>query len=88
MGAGMIDQELTRLRRRKDELEQRIIPVLESRTQSLFAQIMPLGKETEEREKLEADYKIQSNELRLRSDERNNIRQEIERLERLRKTRS
>lgn len=84
----MIDQELIRLHRRKDELEQRIIPALESRTQSLFTQLMPLHKGTEEREKLEAEYQIQSSELRLRSDERNNIRQEIQKLERLRETRS
>lgn len=83
----MIDQELTRLRRRKDELEQRILPALESKTQSLFAQIMPLHKGTEEREKLEAEYEIQSKELRLRSDERNNIRQEMERLERQKEAR-
>lgn len=78
----MLGQELTRLRRRMDELEKRVIPEFESKTQSLYAQILPLPKGSEEREKLETEYNLSSKELRLRCDEMTSIRREIERLER------
>lgn len=77
----MIDEELRRLQARLDELTNRIIPDFENRTQLLYAQIMPLRKESEERERLEAEYTLLSKELRLRSDELFNIRQQMQNLE-------
>jgi hypothetical protein len=77
----MIDQELTRLRNRMSELQLRIIPDFENRTQLLYELIMPLRKDSKEREKLEAEYHLLSKELRLRSDEIIDIRQQIENLE-------
>lgn len=75
------DQEVEKLRRRLDDLDRRVIPELETRTQSLFAQIMPLQKGSEEREKLVEQYSRNSKELRLRSDEKVEIRRQIERLQ-------
>jgi len=77
----MIDEEIRRLQNRQDELKSRVLPDLENRTQLLYAQIMPLKKDSEEREKLEAEYTLLSKELRLRSDEMFNIRQQVENLE-------
>lgn len=75
------DQEIERLRKRLAELDQRIIPQLESRTQSLFTQIMPLQEGSDEREKLVEEYNRDSKELRLRSDERLEISRQIQRLQ-------
>jgi len=77
----MIDEEIRRLRTRMDELKERLLPDFENRTQVLFAQIMPLKKGSNEREKLEHEYTLLSKELRLRSDELISIRQQIENLE-------
>lgn len=77
----IIDEELRRLQSRLDELKNRIIPDFENRTQLLYAQIMPLRKNSEEREKLEAEFTLLSKELRLRSDELFNIRQQMENLQ-------
>lgn len=83
----MSDQEIERLRKRLAELDQRIIPQLESRTQSLFMQIMPLQEGSEEREKLVEEYNRDSKELRLRSDERLEISRQIQRLQQQTQTR-
>lgn len=77
----MIDEEITRLKARQDELKLRIVPNLDNKAQLLYARIMPLTNENEERERLEAEYTLLSKELRLRSDELFNIRQQIENLE-------
>ena len=77
----MIDQELNRIRIRMEELTVRIIPDFENRTQLLYAQIMQLPKESEERERLEHEYTLLSKELRLRSDELISARQQKENLE-------
>ena len=77
----MIDEELNRLKARLTELENRIIPDFENRTQMLFAQIMPMQKGSDEREKMEHEYTLLSKELRMRSDELISIRQQIEHLE-------
>lgn len=77
----MTDEEINRLKTRMQELRTRIIPDLESQSEQLYARIIPLKKETEEREKLEAEYKLMSRELRRRSDEIINIRRDIENLE-------
>lgn len=83
----MIDQEIMRLKRRMDELAKIAIPDLEHKSQMLFAQIMPLPKDSPERERLEAEYEILSKELRLRSDEMIKKRQEIQYLEQQKKSR-
>lgn len=77
----MIDEEIRRLQNRQQELTSRIIPDLENRSELLYAQIMPMRKDSEEREKLEAEYTLLSKELRLRSDELFNTRQQIQNLE-------
>jgi hypothetical protein len=77
----MIDEELNRLRTRLDELNSRIIPDFENRTQMLYSQIMPMQKGSDEREKMEHEYTLLSKELRMRSDELISIRQQIENLE-------
>ena len=77
----MIDEEIRRLQNRQQELTSRVIPDLENRTELLYAQIMPMKKDSEEREKLEAEYTLLSKELRLRSDELFNARQQIQNLE-------
>ncbi len=77
----MTDEEINRLKTRMQELRTRIIPDLESQSEQLYARIIPLKKESEEREKLEAEYKLMSKELRRRSDEIINIRRDIENLE-------
>lgn len=83
----MIEQEIARLRRRQNELQERIIPDLERRTERLYAHIMMLEHETEERTKYETEYDALFKELRVRSDEALSTRREIERLELQRKTR-
>lgn len=77
----MIDQELTRLNKRLTELDDRIIPDLERKTERIFAQVMALGKGNEQRKKLEGEYDVLSKELRRRSDERLDIRRQMDRLE-------
>jgi hypothetical protein len=77
----MIDEELLRLHNRLDDLRLRVIPEFESKTELMFAQIMPMRRDSEERKILEAEYKILSRELSTRSDELIKIRQEIENLE-------
>ena len=76
----MIDRELDKRQNRLDELESRIIRDLEHRTELLYSQIMVLRKGSEEREKLELEYKKDSNELRMRSNEIRELRTEIETL--------
>ena len=75
-----IDHELETRQNRLDELESRIIRDLEHRTELLYSQIMVLRKGSEEREKLELEYKKDSNELRMRSNEIRELRTEIETL--------
>ncbi len=77
----MIDEELHRLETRLAELTQRIIPDLEDRTQVLYSQILQAPKESDTRERLEHEYRLQSKELTLRSDEVIRIRQDKENLE-------
>ncbi len=77
----MIEEELMRLRSRLNDLQLRVIPLFENKTQQLFAQIMPLPKESGDRVKLEAEYDLQFKELRLRSDELIRIQHEIQNLE-------
>jgi cell shape-determining protein MreC len=77
----MIDQEINRLKTRQQELTSRIIPDFEHRTQVLYAQILPMAKESAEREHLEEEYAKLSKELTLRSDELISIRHQIEHLE-------
>lgn len=77
----MIDEELTRLRERLEDLELRLIPEFENRTQIIYAQVMHMPKESEEREKLEIEYKILSKDLSARCDELINTRHQIENLE-------
>ena len=77
----MIDQEIMRIKGRTDDLKNRIIPDFEHKTEALYARIIPLEKGHPERDKLEAEYTRLSKELRLRSDELINSRQEIENLE-------
>ncbi len=76
----MIEQEIKRLENRIQELEEKILPQLEHRTEFLYAQIVPLHEGSDEREKLEQEFKVLSKELRLRSDEKVNSRQEVARL--------
>ena len=77
----MADEEINRLKTRMQELRTRIIPNLESRSELLYSRIIPLPKDSDEREKMEAEYKLMSKELRRRSDEIINIRRDIENLE-------
>jgi len=77
----MIDQEIRRLQDRLRELDEKILPQLEHRTEFLFSQIMPLPRDSDEREKLEQEYTVLSKELRVRSDERYSTRQELDRLQ-------
>lgn len=70
-----------RLKNRQRDLSSRIIPDFEHRTQLLYSKILPLKKESREREKLEEEYKLLSKELTLRSDEIISIRHQIENLE-------
>lgn len=84
----MIDQEIARLRRRQNDLQQRIIPDLERKTERLYAHIMTLEHDTEERTKYEAEYEALARELRVRSDEALSTVREIERLELQRRTRA
>ena len=77
----MIDEELTRLSNRLNDLTLRVIPQFENKTQLLFSQVVQLDKESEERQKLETEYNLLSKELRMRSDELIRIRHEMERLE-------
>ena len=75
------DEQLAQLRARMDDLKLRVIPDFESKAELIYAQIMPLQKESVEREKLEAEYGLQAKELSRRSDELIKVRQEIENLE-------
>jgi predicted RNase H-like nuclease (RuvC/YqgF family) len=77
----MINEELNRLKTRIDELKTRIIPDLESKSEQLYARIMPMQKGSEERVKLEAEYTLLSRELSRRSNEIMNLRQNSENLE-------
>ena len=77
----MIDEEIMRLKNRMSELTHRIIPEFENKTTAMYAQIMALPKGSVERERQEAEYTRMSGELRMRSDELINIRQQIENLE-------
>lgn len=77
----MIDQEIMRIKNRMAELKDRIIPDFEHRTESLYAQILPLDRGSEERQKLEEEFHRLSKELRLRSDELVHSVQEVENLE-------
>ncbi|MDA0788784.1 MAG: hypothetical protein O2780_04915 [Proteobacteria bacterium] len=76
----MIDQELARLQKRLEELEGRVIPEFEHRSEQLYAQIMVLDGDSPERHRLEAEYKVVSNDLKMRSQELLNLRQEIDNL--------
>ncbi len=77
----MIDEELMRLKNRMDDLKLRVIPEFENKTQMLYSQIMPLEKESEERQRLEAEYTKLSKELSMRSDELIRIKQQMDNLE-------
>lgn len=77
----MINEELNRLKTRADELKTRIIPDLESKSELLYARIMPMRKDSDEREKLEAEYTLLSKELVKRSNEILNLRRDMENLE-------
>ena len=77
----MIDQELNRLKARLEELQTRIVPDFEHKTELLYTQIMQLVKETDERERLEHEYTLLSKELTMRSDEIIRIRMDMENLE-------
>jgi len=77
----MIDEELNRLKTRVDELKSRIMPDLESKSEVLYARIMPMREGSEEREKLEAEYTLLSKELSRRSNELINHRSGMDNLE-------
>lgn len=77
----MINEELNRLKTRLDELKSRIIPDLESKSELLYARIMPMQKESNERVKLEKEYTLLSKELSKRSNEIVNLRRDMENLE-------
>lgn len=77
----MIDEELNRLKTRVDELKSRIMPDLESKSEVLYARIMPMREGSEEREKLEAEYTLLSKELSRRSNELINHRSSMDNLE-------
>ena len=77
----MIDEELMRLRDRVEDLNRRVIPEFENKTQLIYAQIMQMLKESKERKKLEEEYTLLSKKLSKRCDELIGVRQEIENLE-------
>ena len=77
----MIDEELMRLANRLDDLKLRVIPDYENRSQLIFSRVMSMPKDSEERLKLEAEYKTLSSELTRRSDELIETRLQIENLE-------
>ena len=77
----MIDEELMRLKNRMNDLKLRVIPEFENKTQMLYSQIMPLDKESDERQRLEAEYTKLSKELSMRSDELIRIKQQMDNLE-------
>ena len=77
----MIDEELMRLKNRMNDLKLRVIPEFENKTQMLYSQIMPLEKESDERQRLEAEYTKLSKELSMRSDELIRIKQQMDNLE-------
>ncbi len=77
----MIDEELNRLKSRLSDLNSRIIPDLQSKSELLYARIMPMQAGKPEREKLEAEYKLLSKELSRRSNELSNLRRDMENLE-------
>lgn len=81
MPSNMIDQEIARLRKRMDDLDTRILPDLQRKSDRLYPQIMVLPKDSEERTRLESEFELLSKELRLRSDEFVNLRQQVSRLE-------
>ena len=70
-----------RLRDRLDDLNRRVIPEFENKTQLIYAQIMQMLKESKERKKLEEEYTLLSKKLSKRCDELIGVRQEIENLE-------
>jgi len=76
-----IQEEMKRLQIRLDDLKERIVPELESKSEQLYARIMPLPMDSEQRRRLENEYTILSKELTLRSSELFNARQAIENLE-------
>jgi recombinational DNA repair ATPase RecF len=77
----MIDEELARLKTRLDDLRNRIIQNLDSKAQQVYAQVMSMPKESEERLKLEKEYALMDKEVRMRSDEAMKIVQQMENLE-------
>lgn len=77
----MIEKEIRRLRDRIAELDNKIVPQLEHRTEFLYQQILPLQEGSDERVRLEQEYAVLSKELRLRCDECLNSRHEVARLE-------
>ncbi len=77
----MIEQEIRRLKDRISELNEKILPQLEHRTEFLYTQILPLPKGSNERESLEQEYSVLSKELRMRSDERLSALQQADNLE-------
>lgn len=77
----MIDEELARLKNRLDDLRNRIIFNLDIKAQQVYAQIMSMPKDSEKRLKLEKEYALMDNEIRMRSDEAINIVQQMENLE-------
>ena len=77
----MIDEELMRLANRLDDLKLRVIPDYENRSQLIFSRVMSMPKDSEERIRLEAEYKTLSSELTRRSDELIETRLQIENLE-------
>jgi len=77
----MIDEELMRLRSRLEDLNLRVIPDFQNRTELLFARIMPMPKDSEERKRLEEEYTLLNKELTRRSDELIGVRHEIQNLE-------
>tara|TARA_R110002072_G_scaffold113986_1_gene243826 strand:- start:16551 stop:16811 length:261 start_codon:yes stop_codon:yes gene_type:complete len=76
----MIDEELNRLKTRLSELSTRIMPDLESKSEQLYARIMPMQPGSDERAKFEAEYTLLSKELSMRSNEAINIRRDMENL--------
>lgn len=70
-----------RLRDRLDDLNRRVIPEFENKTQLIYAQIMQMLKESKERKKLEEEYTLLSKKLSKRCDELIGVRHEIENLE-------
>ncbi len=77
----MIDEELTRLQTRLDELRLRIIPDQDSKSQQIYSEVISLPKDSEKRLKLEKEYAIVAKELGIRNDEARNILQQMENLE-------